>query len=117
MIEETNVIQVEEELEFEEPEDITEDAKGDLKVAIEDQLKKIGTQNMLLGSQAICSVILQKITAFENEPGKRTLNDHRRLVKDLKKFCEVGLSRKVNLDGTTSQIEDDNTKLTEETNE
>ena len=97
--------------------EITEDAKDELKSALEDQFKKMQTQSMLLGAQAMCSTILQKITIFENEPGKRTLNDHRRLVKDLKKFAETGLSRKVNLDGTTSPIEEDNTKLMEESDE
>ena len=98
-------------------EEITQEAKDELKDALEDQFKKIQTQSMLLGAQAICSTILQKITIFENEPGKRTLNDHRRLVKDLKKFAETGLSRKVNLDGTTSPVEDNNTKLMEESDE
>ena len=97
--------------------EITENAKDELKVALEDQFKKMQTQSMLLGAQAMCSTILQKITIFENEPGKRTLNDHRRLVKDLKKFVETGLSKKVNLDGTTSPIEEDNTKLMEESDE
>lgn len=104
-------------MEFDNEEVITEEAKDELKVALEDQFKKIQTQSMLLGAQAMCSTILQTITIFENQPGKRTLNDHRRLVKDLKKFVETGLSRKVNLDGTTSPIEDDNTKLMEESDE
>lgn len=104
-------------MKFDNEEVITEEAKDELKVALEDQFKKIQTQSMLLGAQAMCSTILQKITIFENQPGKRTLNDHRRLVKDLKKFAETGLSRKVNLDGTTSPIEDDNTKLMEESDE
>ena len=112
MIEETrDQILIEEEFESEE---ITEEAKDDLKVAIEEQFKKIQTQNLLLGAQTACSVVMQKIIAFEEQPGKRTLNDHRRLVKDIKAFCETGLSRKVNPDGTTSPIEEDNTKLMEE---
>lgn len=116
MIEETKVNQIlTDEEEFEESDElIAEEAKDDLKVAIEEQMKKIQTQNLLLGAQTACSVILQKIKSFENQPGKRTLNDHRRLFKDIKAFCEVGLSRKVNPDGTTSPIEEDNTKLMEE---
>ena len=96
------------------PEEITEEAKDDLKIAIEEQFKKIQTQNLLLGAQTASSVVMNKIIAFEEQPGKRTLNDHRRLVKDIKAFCETALSRKVNPDGTTSPIEDDNTKLMEE---
>lgn len=88
-----------------------------LKEAIEKQLSKIRTQSMLIGAQTSCSVILQKIAAWEAQPGKRTLNDHRRLIKEIKEFCSVGVSRKVNPDGTTSPKDDDNTKLTEETDE
>lgn len=109
MIEETKVDQIEESDEL-----LSEEGKDELKEAIEEQLKKVQTQNMLLGAQVSCSVILDKIKSFEAKAGKRTLNDHRRLVKDLKAFCEVGLSRKVNPDGTTSPIEEDNTKLMEE---
>lgn len=93
-----------------------------LKEAVTEQLTKIKTQSLLLGAQTSCSVILQKIIAWEKKPGKRTLNDYRRLVKDIKSFCEVGLSKQVNPDGTTSpkeenDIEDNNTKLTEEAND
>ena len=98
------------------------DEQDPLKEAIEKKFKEFQTQSMLIGAQSMCHVILQKIAEFENQPGKRTLNDHRRLIKDVKKFCEVGLSRKVNLDGTTSpqdaeEVIDDNTKLMEEVNE
>ena len=117
MIEETRDQVLIDEEEFEEPEEITEEAKDDLRGAIEEQFKKIQTQNLLLGAQTSATVIMQKIIAFEEQPGKRSLNDHRRLVKDIKAFCETALSRKVNPDGTTSIIEDDNTKLMEETNE
>ena len=84
-----------------------------LKEAIEEQLKKIQRQNLLLGAQTICHTVLEKILKAENQPGKRTMNDYRRLIKDLKKFCETGLSRKVNADGETEPIEEEST--TEET--
>lgn len=84
-----------------------------LKEAINEQLKKIQRQNLLLGAQTICHTVLEKILKAENQPGKRTMNDYRRLVKDLKKFCETGLSRKVNADGETEPIEEEST--TEET--
>ena len=95
----------------------TPEGKDELQEAIKEQFEKIQIQNLLLGAQTFCSVVLQKINAFETQPGKRTLNDHRRLVKDLKEFCKTGLSRKVNPDGTTSPIEENNTKLMEESNE
>ena len=85
----------------------------ELKTAIEETMEQIRTQSMLLGAQAMCSVVQQKITVAMNKPGKRSLNDYKRLVKEIIDFCETGLSRKVNPDGTTSPI-DDNTKLMEE---
>ena len=87
-----------------------------IKEAVEETLSKVRSQSMLLGAQAICSVILEKIVKAESAPGKRTMNDYKRLIKDVKNFCTTGLSRKVNADGTTESI-DNNTKLMEESNE
>lgn len=85
----------------------------ELKTAIEETMEQIRTQSMLLGAQAMCSVVQQKIAVAMSKPGKRSLNDYKRLIKELDEFCKVGLSRKVNPDGTTLPI-DDNTKLMEE---
>lgn len=85
----------------------------ELKTAIEETMEQIRTQSMLLGAQAMCSVVQQKIAVAMNKPGKRSLNDYKRLVKEIDEFCKVGLSRKVNPDGTTSPIDGD-TKLMEE---
>lgn len=81
-----------------------------LKEAINEQLKKIQRQNLLLGAQTICHTVLEKILKAEMQPGKRTMADYRRLIKDLKKFCQTGISRKVNTDGETEPIEDESTK-------
>lgn len=91
----------------EEKKDVGAMDNDELKGAISETVKKVRTQALLLGSQAMCSTILQKIKTFEQKPGKLTLNDHRRLVADIKNFCEIGLSRKVNLDGTTSIREEE----------
>ena len=104
-----------------EPQIEEDDKKDPLKEALEEQFKKMQTQSMLLGAQTMCSVILEKMAVWEKQPGKRTLNDHKRLIKEIKGFCLTGVSKKVNLDGTTSPIEeindtDDSTKLTEEAN-
>lgn len=88
----------------------------ELKTAIEEQLSKIRRQSMLLGCQVICRTVLDKIVAFEKTPGNKSNNDHKRLIKDIRKFVETGLSRKVNTDGETEPI-DNNTKLMEDTNE
>lgn len=86
-----------------EQKDESETSEDPLKEAIEAQLKKIQRQNLLLGSQVICRTILDKITLANNQPGKRTMNDYKRLIKDIQNFCEVGISRKVNADGETVQ--------------
>lgn len=96
-----------------EPKDITEEDKDILKDALEGQFKKIQTQNLLLGFQTCASTVLEKIILWEKQPGKRTLNDHKRLIKDLTKFCETGLSKKVNLDGTVTDKEDDAEEVNE----
>ena len=80
---------------------------NELKDAIEEQLSRIRRQSMLLGCQVICQTVLDKIYAFESSGGKKSTNDYKRCLKDLKQFCETGLSRKVNLDGTTEPIEKD----------
>ena len=88
----------------------------ELKTTIEERLSKIRRQSMLLGCQVICRSVLDKINTFEKTPGNKSNNDHKRLIKDIKKFCETGVSRKVNTDGETEPI-NNNTKLMEETNE
>ena len=80
-----------------------------LKEAISGTLEKIRTQALLLGAQSVCSVILQKINDFEHKNGKITMNDYKRLTKDIKQFCQTGVSRKVNFDGTTSAITEEDT--------
>ena len=90
--------------------DVSAMSNDELKVAIEGTLEKIRRQSMLLGAQAICSVVLQKILELEHKQGKITMNDYKRLVKDVKGFCQTGLSRKVNEDATTSEKTEDNSE-------
>ena len=77
----------------------------ELKEAIDETLSKIRNQSLLLGAQAICQTIVNKIYAFEAASGKKSANDYKRCIKDVKAFCETGLSRKVNFDGTTEPVE------------
>ena len=79
----------------------------ELKEAINEQLQKISRQNLLVGAQTACTVILNKITAAMNKPGKRTMNDYKRIIKDVEQFCRTGLSRKVNADGETEIVEEE----------
>lgn len=87
--------------------------KDPLKEAIEAQMAKIHRQGMLIGAQTICRVTLEKILLFKGKPGKPTMNDYKRLVKELQSFCETGLSRKVNADGETELVDEES--VTEET--
>lgn len=81
--------------------------KDELTKAVEAQMEKLRRQSVLIGAQAICSTILQKITLAMRKPGKKSYRDYERLIKDISDFCTTGLSRKVNLDGTTSPIEEE----------
>lgn len=91
-------INTEEEGTIEVPVEISEDT---FKEVVEEELEKIRRQNLLLGAQTMCRVVLDKIIVFKTKPGKPTMNDYKRLVKDLQQLCETGLSRKVTPDGET----------------
>lgn len=85
----------------------TDEASEDpLKKAINEQMRKIQRQSMLIGAQTMCRVVLDKVLAFKTKQGKPTMNDYKRLVKDIQNFCETGLSRKVNADGETEPVEE-----------
>lgn len=71
----------------------------ELKDAIEEQLSKIRSQSMILGFRVACQTVLDKISAFERIPGTKSNNDHKRLIKEIKKFVETGLSRNMNENG------------------
>ena len=85
-----------------------QDAETDpIKEVIEERLRTVQRQAMLLGAQTMCSVIRQKIYKFESQSGRRTMNDYKRFMKDVKNFCDTGLSRKVNADGETEPIKEE----------
>lgn len=87
--------------EIEEQEIVTDETaeKDPLKEAIETQMRKIQRQSMLIGAQTMCRVVLDKILTFKSKQGKPTMNDYKRLVKDVQNFCEVGISRKIDANG------------------
>ncbi len=86
--------------------EIPEMDNDELKSATEDRMRQLQRQNLLLGAQTMCKAIVDKIYAFERTPGTKSNNDHKRLIKDIKQFCETGLSRKVNNDGETEPVSD-----------
>ena len=91
-------------------------SEEELQKAVEEQMSKLRTQSMLLGAQSACSVVMQKIATAKSK-GKMSYRDCERLIKDIAEFCRIGLSRKVNADGTTSPREEQNEIIEEEANE
>lgn len=75
----------------------------ELKAAIEKTMGDVYNQGMLIGAQTMCSTILNKIYMFESSYGKKSANDYKRVIKDIKKFCETGLSNKINVDDNTEE--------------
>ena len=75
-----------------------------LEEAMKQQFEKVRMAGLLAGAKGICGVVVQYIHQFNNSPGKRTLNDYRRLVKKINDFCSVSLSKKV--DEETGEIVD-----------
>ena len=66
------------------------------KDAVYAQMHKIHNEGMVVGLQTACHIALNKIYDFERGAGKKSNNDYKRLIKDLKKFFETGISRKSN---------------------
>ena len=67
----------------------------ELKEAVNSQMRKIHNQGMVIGFQTACHTLLDKIYTFDRIDGKKTTNDYKRLVKDIREFCNVGVSRKL----------------------
>ena len=52
----------------------------ELTKAIQEQMEKLRRQSMLIGAQAMCQVVLQKILAVTNKPGKISMRAYERLI-------------------------------------
>ncbi len=87
-------------------EEAKEDSTKDLfKEAVEEQLKKIRNQSMIIGFKTALQVVLEKILAVKGKPGKTTLRDYERLMKDIEQFCITGLEQKNDEEETDSPDE------------
>lgn len=75
--------------------------EDEFKEIVEETLEKTRRQGLFIGAQTVCRVVLDKILTFKAKQGKPTMNDYKRLVKDIQQFCETGLSRKITADGET----------------
>lgn len=77
----------------------------EFKEAVQAQMRKLHNQGMVIGFQTACNTVLDRIYAFDRKPGSKSTNDYKRLVKDIKKFCETGVSRKMNENGEVKTAE------------
>jgi hypothetical protein len=77
----------------------------ELEAMVKQHLEREFNKGMLIGAQAACTVILNKITQLYKKE-KPTANDMKRLIKDIRGFCVTGVSRKVNPDGTTTPVDE-----------
>lgn len=67
----------------------------ELKESVSEVLEKVRTQAMLLGARAMCVNIARMIDEDLTKPGKRTMNDMRRIVKRVRDFCQVAVDHPV----------------------
>ena len=85
------------------PEEMSNDEfQTALEEAMNKQFEKVRMAGMLAGAKGICGTIMQYIYQFNSSPGKKTLNDHRRLVKKINDFCSVALNKTI--DEQTGEI-------------
>ncbi len=93
-----------EEANVEETDGTLEENDG-FREAVYTQMRKIHNEGMVVGFQTACHTALDKIYAFERSVGKKSANDYKRCIKDLKKFFEIGISRKVDADEAEESTE------------
>jgi hypothetical protein len=69
-------------------------ATEELKEAMNEQFTKIQNQTMVLGIRVASKMVLDKIAVAMSKPGKRSLNDYKRLIKEIEDFCNVAMTQK-----------------------
>ena len=77
----------------------------DFKELVYTRMRKIHNEGMIVGFQTACHTALDRIYAFERSAGKKSTNDYKRCLKDLKKFFEIGISRKANTEEAETEAE------------
>ena len=94
-------------------EDNTLSADDEFKTAVYERMRKIHSDGMIVGFQTACHTALNKIYEFERGAGKKSTNDYKRCIKDLKKFFETGISRKANSDAVDESEENAEVETTQ----
>lgn len=82
------------------------DENQKLEQSVKETLLREYNKGILVGAQVVSKVILDKIDVCLSKPEKLTFNESKRLIKDISNFCQTGLSRKINPDGTTSEVDE-----------
>lgn len=88
-------------------------ADDEFKNAVYERMRKIHSDGMIVGFQTACHTALNKIYEFECGAGKKSTNDYKRCIKDLKKFFETGISRKANSDAVDDSEENTEIETTQ----
>ena len=79
------------------------------KDLVYERMRKIHSEGMIVGFQTACHTALNKIYEFERDAGKKSANDYKRCIKDLKKFFETGISRQSNSSVATEENAEEET--------
>jgi hypothetical protein len=107
----TENVELEEQVTLFENEEAKDESNADLgsddafKEAVYTKMRQIHNEGMIVGFQTACHTALNKIYAFERSAGKKSANDYKRCIKDLKKFFETGIERKANSDDENTSEE------------
>lgn len=83
---------------------------NDFEEVVYAKMREIHNQGLIVGFQTACHTALDKIYSFEKSAGKKSANDYKRCLKDLKKFFEIGISRKANSNETAKSEENTDTE-------
>lgn len=78
----------------------------EFKKLVYERMRKIHNEGMVVGLQTACHTILDIVYSFERRAGKKSANDYKRLIKDVKRFCEVGTSSNKNSNSDTENAEE-----------
>lgn len=70
-------------------------SNDELKNAINETFEKVRTHAMLTGARAMTITIANMIDAEMNKPGKRTNNDMKRIIKQVRQFCQTAIDHPV----------------------
>ena len=70
-------------------------SNDELKDAVQEVVEKERTQAMLIGARSMTVVIANMIDTEMNKPGKRTMNDFKRIIKQVRQFCQTAIDHPV----------------------